>query len=65
METLLQKRTALEKNLKRLEEWHIKQFSQYISNESSYQESARQIRELYTELSQVCDELNDPNPVRF
>ena len=65
METLLQKRTALEKNLKRLEEWHIKQFSQYISNESSYQESARQIRVLYTELSQVCDELNDPIPVRF
>ena len=65
METLLQKRTALEKNLKRLEEWHIKQFSQYISNESSYQESARQIREVYTELFKVSDELNDPIPVRF
>ena len=65
METLLEKKDRLEKKLKHLEAWHNKQFSQYISNESSYQESARQIRELYTELSKVCDELNDPIPVRF
>ncbi len=65
METLLQKKDRLEKKLNRLEERHIKQFSQHISKESDYQESARQMRELYTELSLVCDELDDPIPVRF
>jgi len=65
METLLEKKERLEKKLKHLEAWHNKQFSQYISNESDYQESARQMRELYTELSKVCDEVDDPIPVRF
>ena len=65
METFLQKKDHLEKKLKHLEAGHHKQFSQYISKESDYQESARKIREVYAQLSQVCDELNDPIPVRF
>ena len=65
METLLEKKEHLEQKLKHLEAWHNKQFSQYISNESDYQESARQLREVYTQLSKVSDELNDPIPVRI
>lgn len=65
METLLETRERLEKKLKHLEAWHNKQFSQYISKESDYRESARHIRELYIELAKVCDELDDPLHVRF
>lgn len=48
-----------------MEEVHIKQFNQYVGSEGDYQDSSRKIREVYGELEKVCDELNDPIPVRF
>jgi predicted nucleic acid-binding Zn-ribbon protein len=65
MENLKEKKAQLKSKLDRLEQWHTKQFSQYISKESDYQESARQIREVYSELFKVCDELGEHIPVRF
>ena len=65
MKDLQDQRKTLQSSLRRMEDSHNQQFSQYISKESDYQESARKIREVYAQLSQVCDELNDPIPVRF
>jgi predicted nucleic acid-binding Zn-ribbon protein len=65
MEELKAQKEALEKKLNRLEDTHVKKFSSYISTETAYRDSAKHIREVYKELSKVCDELGTPIPVRL
>lgn len=63
MKKLQEKRTELETKLKRLEDTHFKKG--YWSSESAYQDSCKDMEEVYTKLFDVCLELGDPIPVRF
>ena len=65
METLQQKREQLEKQLKGKEVAHAQKFGQGSLNESAYQDSCREIKDIYEELSVVCEKLGDPIPLKF
>jgi RNA polymerase-binding transcription factor DksA len=65
METLQQKREQLEKQLKTKEASHAQRFGQGSLSESAYQDSCREIKDIYEELSVVCEELGDPIPIKF
>tara|TARA_R110002110_G_scaffold195818_1_gene405564 strand:+ start:1138 stop:1329 length:192 start_codon:yes stop_codon:yes gene_type:complete len=62
---LQEKRVQLENQLKTKEAAHAQRFGGGGLNESSCQDSAREIAIIYEELSDVCKELGDPIPVRF
>ena len=62
---LQEKREQLEKQLKTKEEAHAKRFGQGSLSESAYQDSCREMKDIYEELSVVCEELGDPLPLRF
>jgi RNA polymerase-binding transcription factor DksA len=65
MKTLQQKREQLENQLKTKEASHAQRFGQGSLNESAYQDSCREIKDIYEELSVVCEELGDPIPLKF
>ena len=62
---LQEKRVQLENQLKTRESAHAQRFGQGSLNESSYQDSCREINDIYEELFLVCAELGDPIPVMF
>ena len=61
MEELKNKREELEKKLKSKESVHYAK--PYWHNEGSYQDSVKEIRDVYEELFKVALELGDPIPV--
>ena len=63
MENLQKTREELEKRLKRKEETHYKKPFWFKENE--YQNSVRELREIYDELFEVALKLGDPIPVWF
>jgi hypothetical protein len=65
METLQEKKVQLEKQLKAKESAHAQKFGQGSLNESSYQDSCREMKDIYEELSVVCEKLGDPIPLKF
>jgi hypothetical protein len=58
------KKTELEKRLKMKEDTHAKKFGSTV-NESAYQDSCAEIRNIYKELSDICDQLGEFIPVRM
>ena len=56
-------RTDLEKKMKRREAAHYAK--PYWHNEGSYQDSVKELRDIYAELSKVAIELGKPLPVWF
>tara|TARA_R110002020_G_scaffold11809_1_gene43937 strand:+ start:956 stop:1138 length:183 start_codon:yes stop_codon:yes gene_type:complete len=60
---LAEKRKELETKFKRMEESHYKKT--HISSEGAYRDSAKDLREVYEELSKVAEELGDPVPLWF
>jgi RNA polymerase-binding transcription factor DksA len=65
MKDLQKKREQLEKQLATKEASHAQKFGQGSLNESSYQDSCREMKDIYEELSVVCEELGDPIPLKF
>ena len=62
---LQQKRTALENKYKTKEASHAQRFGQGSLSESAYQDSCRELNDIYEELVAVCAELGDPIPLKF
>ena len=58
------KKTELEKRLQMKEDIHAKKFSGTV-NESAYQDSCAEIRNIYKELETVCEQLGIFIPVRI
>jgi hypothetical protein len=65
MKNLKERRTELEKQLRGKEAAHAQKFGQGSLNESAYQDSCREMKHIYEELSVVCEELGDPIPLKF
>ena len=63
MKDLEEKRNALKKKLSRKEDTHYKK--PHWHSESAYQDSVKEIRDLYNELFKVSLELGEPVPVWF
>ena len=63
MKDLQTKREELEKMLKRLETAHYNK--PHWHKEGAYQDSVKEIREVYKELFEVSLEIGDPIPVWF
>ena len=63
MNDLQTKREELEKKLKRLEKVHYTK--PHWHKEGAYQDSVKEIRNIYDELFKVALELGDPIPVWF
>ena len=60
--TLTKKREELEKTLERKEKAH---YGKFWHKEGAYQDSVKEIRDIYDELSEVAQELGDPIPIWF
>ena len=60
---LTEKRDDLEKKLKRKEATHYAK--PYWHNEGSYQDSVKEIKDIYEELFKVSEKLGSPIPVWF
>ena len=61
MKTLQEKRKELEGRLKRMEDTHYSK--NHWQSESAYQDSVKELRDIYSELEKVVEELGDPVPV--
>ncbi len=61
---LQKERKRLEQKLTFAENSHAKQFAGFV-NEGNYQDSYNNVMAIYHQLSQVCDELGDPIPIRI
>ena len=61
MEELEKKRAELEKMLKRLETAHYNK--PHWHKEGAYQDSVKEIRDVYNELFKVSQEVGEPIPV--
>ena len=61
---LQQLREELEAKLSRREDAHSKRFNGTV-NESAYQDSCKELKDIYMELADVCDQLGSPIPIRW
>jgi len=61
---LQKERERLEQKLTFAENSHSKQFAGFV-NEGNYQDSYNNVMAIYHQLSQVCDDLGDPIPIRI
>tara|TARA_R100000458_G_C8252913_1_gene229498 strand:- start:631 stop:819 length:189 start_codon:yes stop_codon:yes gene_type:complete len=62
MKDLEKLKEDLEKKLERKEKAH---YGKFWHKEGAYQDSVKEIRDVYDELSKVCEKLGDPIPVWF
>ena len=61
MKELQERREELERKFKLKENAHYGK--SHWGNESSYQDSVKELRDIYSELEKVAEELGDPIPV--
>ena len=61
MKTLQERREELERKFKLKENAHYGKG--FWHNESAYQDSVKELRDIYSELEKVAEELGDPVPV--
>ena len=62
---LKEKRDNLKRRYENARDAHCKKFSAGVASESAYQESAKNLMELHTELREVSEQLGEPMPIWF
>ena len=62
---LQKRREELTSLLERLEKAHCTKYNMSNASESAYRDSCKKNHEVYLELSEVCNQLGDPIPVRI